>query len=96
MMLQAQRIIKVPILDVDRLRAAALSTAPFEHVIVESFIHADWEEGLMADFPALQRPGSFPLSTVKFGSDFAQLIKQMNGAEFRNAVEEKFSISLAN
>jgi len=83
-------------LDVDRLRVVALSTAPFEHVIVENFIHADWEEGLMADFPVLKRPGSFPLSTVKFGSDFAQLIEQMNGTEFRNAVEEKFSISLAN
>jgi SM-20-related protein len=95
-MLQAQRIIETPMLNVDRVRATTLGTVPFEHVIVENFIHADWEDRLMADFPVLQQPGSFPLSTVKYGSDFAQLIEQMKGAEFRNAVEEKFSIGLAN
>jgi hypothetical protein len=95
-MLQAQRIIETPMLNVDRVRTTTLATVPFEHVIVENFIHADWEDRLMADFPALQQPGSFPLSTVSYGSDFAQLIEQMKGAEFRNAVEEKFSISLAN
>jgi SM-20-related protein len=95
-MLQAHRIIETPMLDIDRLQATALSTVPFEHVIVENFIHADWEDRLMADFPAMRNPGSFPLSTVKFGSDFARLIEQMNGVDFRTAVEEKFSISLAN
>ena len=95
-MLQAHRIVQPPLLNVDRLRATELSTVPFEHVIVQNFINADWEDRLMADFPALQKPGSFPLSTVTFGSGFAGLIEQMNGADFRNAVEEKFSISLAN
>ena len=95
-MLQAHRIVQPPLLNVDRLRATELSTVPFEHVIVQNFINADWEDRLMADFPALQKPGSFPLSTVTFGSDFSGLIEQMNGADFRNAVEEKFSISLAN
>ena len=94
-MLQAHRIVQPSMLNVDRLRATALSTVPFEHVIVENFIHPDWEDRLMADFPAVEKPGSFPLSTVRVGSDFAQLIEQMNGVDFRTAVEEKFSISLA-
>jgi hypothetical protein len=95
-MLQAHRITEAPTLNVDRLRATALSTLPFDHVIVENFIHTDWEDRLMADFPAIQKPGSFPLSSVRVGSDFARLIEQMNGVDFRTAVEEKFSISLAN
>ena len=95
-MLQAQRIVQAPMLKVDRLRATELSTIPFEHVVVEDFIHTDWEDRLMADFPAIEKPGSFPLSTVNVGSDFARLIEQMNGVDFRNAVEEKFSISLAD
>jgi SM-20-related protein len=95
-MLQAHRIVQPPMLNVDRLRATELSTVPFDHVVVQDFINADWEDRLMADFPPLQKPGSFPLSTVKFGADFAGLIEQMNGPEFRNAVEEKFSINLAN
>jgi SM-20-related protein len=95
-MLQAHRTTEAPMLNVDRLRATALSTVPFDHVIVENFIHADWEDRLMADFPAIQKPGSFPLSSVRVGSDFARLIEQMNGVDFRTAVEEKFSISLAN
>src|SRR5262249_56634552 len=38
--------------------------------------------------------GSCLLSTVKFGADLSKLIDAMDGAEFRRAVEEKFSLSL--
>ena len=43
-MLQAHRIVQPPMLNVDRLRATELSTVPFEHVIVQNFINADWED----------------------------------------------------
>jgi SM-20-related protein len=94
--LQAHRITEPPMLNIDGLQETPLNTVPFEHVIVENFIHADWEDRLMADFPAMQNAGSFALSTLMFGSDFARLIEQMNGVDFRTAVEEKFSISLVN
>jgi hypothetical protein len=42
----------------------------------------------------IEKPGSFPLSTVSIEPNFAKLIDEMNSTEFRSAVEDKFSIDL--
>jgi SM-20-related protein len=83
-----------PILDFERLHSAKLETRPFDYLIVSDFIRPAWQDRLIADYPSLTKSGSFPLSTVSMGADFSQLIDEMNGAEFRRAVEEKFSLSL--
>jgi hypothetical protein len=83
-----------PILDLEKLRSTDLRTHPFDYVVVSNFIRHEWEDRLIAAFPRIEKGGSFPLSTVKFETDFASLIDEMNGAGFRRAVEEKFSISL--
>jgi SM-20-related protein len=83
-----------PILDFEKLSSTSLSTHPFEYVVVSNFIRPEWEDRLIAAFPQIKKGGSFPLSTVKFGSDFSRLIDVMNGSKFRRAVEEKFSLSL--
>ena len=97
-MLQSQRTANIgvsgPILDLEKLRSTDRRTHPFDYVVVSNFIRHEWEDRLMAAFPRINKGGSFPLSTVKFGTDFSSLIDEMNGAEFRLAVEEKFSISL--
>jgi SM-20-related protein len=83
------------ILDLDKLRSAPLKTHPFDYVVVSNFIRPEWEDRLLAAFPNIKRGGSFPLSTVKFGKDFATLLDEMNGTGFRGAVEEKFSLNLS-
>ena len=97
-MLQPQETVKsgisVAILDLERFRSASLKTHPFDYVIVYNFIRLEWENRLIDSYPHIEKGGSFPLSTVKFGVDFSKLIDAMNGAEFREAVEEKFSLSL--
>lgn len=97
-MLQSERTANIrvsgPILDLEKLRSTDLRTHPFDYVVVSNFIRREWEDRLIAAFPRIEKGGSFPLSTVKFGADFASLIDAMNGTGFRRAVEEKFSISL--
>jgi hypothetical protein len=44
----------------------------------------------------VDRPGSFPLGEVTYGSAFANLIEQMRSDEFRHAFEKKFDIDLTN
>jgi hypothetical protein len=83
-----------PILDLEKLRSTSLKTHPFDYVVVSNFIRPEWEDRLIAAFPPIEKGGSFPLSTVKFGADFASFIDAMNGAGFRRAVEERFSVSL--
>jgi len=96
--LQPQSVVKSghpsPILDFAKLQSEPLKTDPFQYVIVSAFIRPEWEDRLITDFPAIHKGGSFPLSTVAVGADFAKLIDAMNGGDFRRAVEEKFSINL--
>ena len=98
MVLQSEEAVNTevpgPILDLEKVRSTRLRTHPFDYVVVSNFIRPEWENRLIADFPHIEKGGSFPLSTVKFGADFSKLIDAMNGAEFRQAVEEKFSLSL--
>ena len=81
-------------LNLRNLQSAPLNTDPFEYLIVSEFIRPEWEDRLLADYPVVEKPGSFPLSTVSIGPHFAKLIDEMNGAEFRSAIEDKFSIDL--
>jgi len=57
---------------------------------------ADARSTIHNDYPEVDRPGSFPLGEVSYGSAFATLVEQMRSDEFRNAFEEKFSIDLTN
>ena len=82
------------ILNLERVRSAELNTRPFDYIIASNFIRPEWENKLIADFPQIDKGGSFPLSSVKIGADFSQLIDALNHAHFRRAVEEKFAVNL--
>lgn len=83
-----------PILDFEKVRSAQLVRQPFDYLIVSDFIRPEWQNRLIAAYPALKKGGSFPLSTVNFGNDFSKLVDAMDGLEFKRIVEEKFSLSL--
>src|SRR5262245_38851192 len=75
-------------IDVARVREAALQTSPYEHVIISNFIRDAWKERVYNDYPAIKEGGSLPLGTTKYGPNFQRLIDEMNGDEFREAVEK--------
>jgi SM-20-related protein len=97
-MLQPNRPVRActdrAILELDKLRAAPLVTMPFDYLILSDFIRPEWKNRLLDAYPHIRRGGSFPLSMTDFGEDFALLIRALDGREFRQAVEEKFSIDL--
>lgn len=81
-------------IDLAAFRATPLVREPFEHLIVPGFIRPEAWSAIQAAFPALERPGSFPLSETKFGPAFRALIDEMEGFAMRKAFEEKFGIDL--
>jgi SM-20-related protein len=85
-----------PIVDFEKLRAATLVEIPYKYLVAHNTITPEWEARLIADFPRLQKGGSFPLSAVKVGIDFRRLIDEMESCEFRELVEQKFSLDLSN
>jgi SM-20-related protein len=84
----------VEILDLDRLRSAALNTDPYDYFLVSGLIKPEWQERLISDYPTTKRGGSFPLSIVRCGPDFSRLIRALEGKDFRKIVEQKLSVKL--
>jgi len=79
----------------DEFEATPLVKEPFEYLIVPNFIRADAVDGLIADYPILSSPGSFPIDGRSFGPSFASLLEELNGDQFREAFERKFAVELA-
>ena len=86
----------MPYLDIASLRATPLKTEPYDYIVVPDFVRADRFPSVVADYPAVPGPGSHPLPELDIKGNFAALIEEMNAAEFRSAIEDKFGIDLAS
>ncbi len=82
-------------LDHEAFRAAPLAREPFEHLIVPEFVRPAARAAVNADFPEIDKPGSFPVSELCYGPAFAALLRTLTGDAFRAVFEEKFGIALA-
>ena len=76
-------------LDLERFRATPLTREPFEFLIVPEFVKADARSAIHDDYPGVDRPGSFPLGEVTYGSAFAKLVEQMRSDEFRRRLRRE-------
>jgi SM-20-related protein len=85
----------VSMLNLDKLAKAEFHREPFEYVLVDDFLRDDCKSAIVADFPAIERHGSFPLSTLQYGPAFAQLAAELFSKEFARVIGEKFSLELA-
>jgi hypothetical protein len=81
-------------LDLGLFERTPLNREPFEYLIVPEFVKREARDGIIHDYPKVEKPGSFPLSGMTFGPRFKQLIDDLNSPEFRSAFERKFSIDL--
>jgi SM-20-related protein len=82
------------VLDLDRLAAAPLVREPFDFVVVEGFLRREEAAAIAADFPAVSRPGSFPLDLFAPGPAFARLVAELEGPALRRAIAQKFAVDL--
>jgi SM-20-related protein len=82
-------------LNLDKLTAAEFHREPYEYVVVDDFLRPESKAAIVADFPAIEKHGSFPLSSLKYGPGFAQLSAELFSKEFADAVGEKFGIDLS-
>lgn len=82
-------------LDLAAFGAAPLNREPFEYLVLPGFVKPEARAAIDADFPPVERPGSFPLSEVRCGPAFAALIEELQGPAVRAAFEAKFGLPLA-
>ncbi len=81
-------------LDIGALRATALKTEPYDYVVVPNFVRPDHFAEVVGDYPAVPGPGSHPLAGLEVAGHFEALLDELNGPDFRHAVEEKFGMDL--
>lgn len=82
------------LLNLDALAKTPLQTDPFEYLVLENFL-ADGSQGqVLGGFPAMESPGSFPLSEVEVGAGLQALFDELDGPGFRKVVEDKFGLNL--
>jgi hypothetical protein len=83
------------LIDLDRFRATPLNHQPYDYLIVPGFLRRDAIAAIEADYPAVDRPGSFPVSGMRYGPTFAALLAALEGDAMRDAFAAKFGVDLA-
>jgi hypothetical protein len=83
-------------LDFAALSATPVKHEPYDYFVVPNFIRADRFRDVSADYPAVPGPGSHPLPLLTVKGHFKGLLDELNGPEFRRAIEEKFGIDLTS
>ncbi|HZH28221.1 MAG TPA: 2OG-Fe(II) oxygenase [Azospirillaceae bacterium] len=83
-----------PTIDIGAFRSTPLIPEPFDHLIVPGFIRTEAREAINRDWPAIDKPGSFPLHGLRSGPAFDALIRDLEGPELAAAFSEKFGMDL--
>ena len=82
-------------LNLEVLGKATVASAPFPYVAVSNALDEVSLARISRDFPAITQPGVFPLSDLRYGAAFDELIQDLQGPAFQALVAEKFDIDLA-
>jgi SM-20-related protein len=84
------------VLNLATFNAAELNKDPFDYLVVPGFLRGEALAKINADYPKVDRPGSFPLSEVTYGPAFGALIEELRGEAVREAFALKFGVDLKN
>ncbi len=84
------------LLNVEAFRKAKLETEPFEYLTVPGFVKENELAAILADYPAIEKGGSFPLVALHYGPVFEHLCDELQGETLRDAFAEKFELDLSN
>jgi hypothetical protein len=84
------------LLNLQALNDAAVATEPFPYMAATNVIDEAALQQVSHDFPAITKPGIFPLSEISYSGAFARLIDEVNGSELEALMEKKFNIDLSD
>jgi hypothetical protein len=81
-------------LDIERLQRTRLNRDPFDYVVVPHFLKAPSLSRVIGSYPNL-KGGSYPLDSISPSPALQELIDELDGSDFEQAVEAKFGVQLA-
>ena len=81
-------------LDYQAFRASEPHTDPFPYVVTPAFLNPAALAQTIKDFPKIDMGGLFLPEAASYGPAFASLLRELEGPEVRQIVEEKLDIDL--
>jgi len=81
-------------LNLPSLEQAKVHEKPFPFVVVPNFINDQHLEEIERDYPAITKPGSFPLETLRSGPGFSNFMHELRQPAFREIMGSKLGINL--
>jgi len=88
--------VKERFIDLDLFARTPLNSDPFPYILVPGFVPQEARAALAADYPKIDRPGSYPVGDLRFGPAFAEFLREIEGPAMRTAFAEKFAIDLTS
>ncbi len=82
------------ILNLNALENAHLECDPFHFLVAPGIVSAETLKSLNRDYPEIDEPANYSPEEISYGPAFKQLLDELNGPEFRIAIEHKFDINL--
>ncbi len=82
-------------LDLDAVARAPVASEPFDFLIATGTLAADLRPQLERDFPAIGRPGSFPVDGLRYGPTFRTLLAELRGPALAAVLSAKLGVDLA-
>ncbi len=82
-------------LAVDKLKAAKIETSPFMYTIIPGFLSPEMVSRINATYPRIEKGGSYPIESLDASMAIKEVIDELDGAAFEQAVAEKFSVDIA-
>ncbi|MGI9488451.1 MAG: 2OG-Fe(II) oxygenase [Geminicoccaceae bacterium] len=84
------------LLNIDAFQKALLEKEPFEYLTVPGFVREANLAAILADYPRIEKGGSYPLIALDYGAVFSALCDELQGESLRDAFAEKFDMDLAD
>ncbi len=81
-------------LDLTALARTTRVDKPFPHLIVPGFLLPGGQAAIGADYPEIREAGSFPVGDLEIAPRFRAFLAELEGPEFRAAIERAFDIDL--
>jgi len=81
-------------LNIQKFLDQPLNTDPYEFMAVEGFVGHKTLNAARAQYPEVPGPGSHPSPGLKIEPEFQALVDELNGPDFKSAVEKKFNVDL--
>jgi SM-20-related protein len=81
-------------LNLPSLEQAKVYAKPFPFVVVPNFVSDQHLDEIEGDYPAITKPGSFPLETLCSGPRFSNFMHELRRPAFREIIGSKLGINL--